>query len=218
MENVRLHFVKINNAKYLSHLDTYRAIMRAIGRTDLNVWFTEGFNSHMFISFPLPLSLGMESTCEVADIKLLYPTDYVAERINAFLPEGIEVFNTTTPKMKTAQIVYAKYIIELDDLSVSQKDLAEKLRTFMSKDEIMLKKTGKKGKETVFNAKDKIKDYYIDGSGKKLMMVIVCDAGPTSNLNPAAVIEAFSEDIGREIDHISVRRIKILTADMKEFE
>ena len=218
MENLRLHFAKINNAKYLSHLDTYRAIMRAIGRTDLNVWFTEGFNSHMFISFPLPLSLGMESTCEVADIKLLTRAEYVAEKINAFLPEGIEIFNTTVPVMKTAQIAYAKYIIELDDLTVPKKDMAQKLSDFMARDEIPMKKTGKKGKETVFNAKEKIKDYYIDESGKKLMMVIVCDAGSTSNLNPASVIEKFSGTLGKEIDHITVRRIKILTADMKEFE
>ena len=214
---MRLHFVKIGNARYLSHLDTYRAVMRAIGRTDLNVWYTEGFNSHMFISFPLPLSLGLESTCEIADIKLIYPSDYIGERINAFLPDGIEIFNTTAPKMKTAEIGYAKYAVELDDLSVPKEVLGERLKEFMARPEIILSKKGKKGKETVFNAKDKIASHAVDVSGKKVMMTMTCDAGSESNLNPVSVIEAFSDDLGKELDHIKARRIKILTKNMKEF-
>ena len=55
---VRFRFAKVRSAKYISHLDLSRLLARAIRRTDLPVWYTQGFNPHVYMGFSLPLPLG----------------------------------------------------------------------------------------------------------------------------------------------------------------
>ena len=58
---VRMFFSKTGRAKYISHLDTMRTFTRAFRRTSLPLWYTQGFNPHLYMTFPLPLALGVES-------------------------------------------------------------------------------------------------------------------------------------------------------------
>ena len=44
---IRVFFEKRDRAKYISHLDLTRCMTRAFARTDIPVWFTEGFNPHV---------------------------------------------------------------------------------------------------------------------------------------------------------------------------
>ena len=57
--------------RFISHLDMTRFMSRTIRRAELPVWYTEGFNPHLYMTFALPLSLGFESDYEVVDIRLL---------------------------------------------------------------------------------------------------------------------------------------------------
>jgi radical SAM-linked protein len=218
LETERLHFVKLGPASYISHLDTYRAMMRAIMRSGVRVWFTEGFNSHMFISFPLPLPLGIESTCEVCDIKLLDEYDhYLDLKINPFLPKGIEIFNVTTPVMKTAEIASARYLIELDDRTVPREKISEDLLSMLSSGSIPIRKKSKAGREKLINASEKISAYSIIDTEEKVLLEMTCDAGSSSNLNPAAVISELEARLGRQLDHVRITRTGIMTRDMAEF-
>ena len=70
MREVRLKFSKTGQAKYISHLDTNRVFSRAFSRAKINLWYTEGFNPRPYMSFSLPLSLGVESLCENVDIRI----------------------------------------------------------------------------------------------------------------------------------------------------
>ena len=65
MRCVRIWFKKMGMSRYVSHLDLMRAMTRAIRRANLPLWYTEGFNPHPYMTFALPLSLGMESLCEI---------------------------------------------------------------------------------------------------------------------------------------------------------
>ncbi|MCL1866119.1 MAG: TIGR03936 family radical SAM-associated protein, partial [Oscillospiraceae bacterium] len=57
--NIRVFFGKVGRAKYISHLDLVRAMSRAVKRSGLHVWITEGFNLHIYMTFALPLALGI---------------------------------------------------------------------------------------------------------------------------------------------------------------
>ena len=57
MIDKRIRFTKTGEAKYISHLDLYRFMLRALKRAKLPVWHTEGFNPHVYVTFALPLSL-----------------------------------------------------------------------------------------------------------------------------------------------------------------
>jgi len=83
---------------------------RSIRRTNIPVWYTEGFNPRLYMTFPLPLSLGYESNCESFDMRLVdadYPLDQVKEQLNKVLPMGVTIVSVTNPVMKPDEIALA---------------------------------------------------------------------------------------------------------------
>ena len=56
--------------RFVSHLDMNRFMTRVIRKTNIPVWYTQGFNSRLYIAFALPLSLGFESDYEAMDLKI----------------------------------------------------------------------------------------------------------------------------------------------------
>ena len=116
MKNVRVWFTKSGRAKYISHLDLNRVMLRAVHRAKLPIWYTEGFNRHPFITFALPLSLGYTGMRESMDMRLLeedYPSEEIKAAFNRCLPDGIRVVDITEPKMKPAAIALADFEIRL---------------------------------------------------------------------------------------------------------
>ena len=89
-QKVRLFFTKLDRAKYISHLDMNRCMSRALKRSGLPVWYTGGFNPHMYLTFPLPLSLGCESVYECVDLKMTQKVDFntIAQKVNALPAAG----------------------------------------------------------------------------------------------------------------------------------
>ena len=93
MRSVRLWFNKKDTAKYISHLDMTRCMTRAFRRTDIPLWYTEGFNPHPYLVFGLSLPLGVEALREPLDIRLNddnYPMDRVVEQLNSVMVPGME--------------------------------------------------------------------------------------------------------------------------------
>ena len=46
MRTLRVFFEKRGNIRYISHLDLMRTMTRAIRRSGIPLWYTEGFNPH----------------------------------------------------------------------------------------------------------------------------------------------------------------------------
>ena len=61
----RALFQKTGNAVYISHLDLMRLFQRAFKRAELPLTHTQGFNPRPSVSIALPLSVGVESRCEL---------------------------------------------------------------------------------------------------------------------------------------------------------
>ena len=49
-----------------------RFMSRLITRAKLPVWYTEGFNQHVYMNFAVPLSLGYEGHYEILEISIKY--------------------------------------------------------------------------------------------------------------------------------------------------
>ena len=67
---VRIKFSKVGDLMYISHLDLARTMQRIILRSELDIWYSEGFNPQPKMVFAQPLPTGVESVCELLDIKL----------------------------------------------------------------------------------------------------------------------------------------------------
>jgi len=76
---------------YLSHLDLMRLFSRALRRSGLPLFITNGFNPHPKISFERALKLGQTSEREVAHIFLKTRVDEAAIKdcLTRQLPDGI---------------------------------------------------------------------------------------------------------------------------------
>ena len=51
MNTVRIWFTKTGEASYISLLDLQRVMGRALKRSGLPVWYTLGFNPHIYMTF-----------------------------------------------------------------------------------------------------------------------------------------------------------------------
>ena len=111
MIKLRAVFEKRDRAKYISHLDLNRCMLRTFRRSKLPIWYTEGFHSHPYFSFALALSLGYESSCEILDFNLNeeIPFDEVRDRLNAVMPYGMKIISVAEPKLKITAIAKAEY-------------------------------------------------------------------------------------------------------------
>ncbi|MCL2698218.1 MAG: TIGR03936 family radical SAM-associated protein [Oscillospiraceae bacterium] len=202
---MRVYFKKTGRAKYISHLDLQRTMQRALKRAKLPVWETEGFNPHIYITFALPLSLGIESACESFDIKLtdeILPQE-ICDKLNAVLTEDLQIIKAARPVYKHTEIKKAEYEIEVEH--------AEKFRDFMSQNEIMIKKKTKKG-EAIIDLKPLIELKEIK-SGK---VTLLLPAGNELSVNPMQTVSALSAFLGDEVKAV-VKRTKIFCADGNVF-
>ena len=86
MYEVRLTLSKQGRIKYVSHLDMFRLMQRAVRRADIPLWYTEGFNPHPYISFLLALSLGVEGILLDVDNTLTkFHSMDVADEVRAWI-------------------------------------------------------------------------------------------------------------------------------------
>ena len=145
MNNYRILFEKTGRAIYISHLDLMRTITRAFIRAGIKIKHTEGFNPHPYMTFALPLSVCVESHCELVDFILMNDIsgEELLERLNAVLPEGIKMLKAYTPSVKFKEISWVKVNGTLNYADDTPK--AEALNKFFAQESIVILKKTKRG-------------------------------------------------------------------------
>lgn len=186
---LRAVFEKTGRAKYISHLDLNRFMLRTFRRSKLPVWYTEGFNPHPYYAFALALSLGFESSCEIMDFNLteVMPLDKVRDALNAVMPEGMRVVSVAEQKQKVTAIANATYSFSLE--TEEPAALYEDIQSLLSQDEILIEKKTKKGIKTV-DIKPDMKVEKCEITGNSVDMELRLPAGTQTNYNPTLFFEA----------------------------
>ena len=218
MRKIRVFFTKLGRAKYISHLDSNRCWQRSIKRSGLPVWYTEGFNPHMYLTFPLPLSLGYESKYECVDMKLMDDLSdaEVVQRLNDALPLDIRVFACAEPVMDQKEIAWADYDIFLSCENAAE--LNEQLADFVAQEQILVQKKTKKGFKEVdlkphFNV---LKQEVVTEGDSGVALTLRCTTGIEVNINPSLLLENFPAI--EQVETISTCRTMVYTAELKEFK
>jgi len=192
--DVRIFFSKTGNLKYISHLDLYRTMGRVIKRSKLPVWITEGFNPHIYMTFALPLALGIEGVNESVDLRLLENIEFsrVAEQLNAVMPSGLNVIRAAAPVRKADDIERAEY-----ELCSERLDL---IGEYFSQEEIKITKRTKKSVREI-----DVKPL-LEWNGATLSL----PAGNTLNISPWNVLSGLDVDV-------KIKRTEILCSDGGNF-
>ena len=218
MHTIRVWFAKRDEACYISHLDLQRVVQRALKLARVPVWYTQGFNPHIYLTFAMPLPLGQQSITESFDFRTeqdRFDPETFYWQLNRSLPRGIEVFDIAPAKMGSGQIAWARYLIRFD----GDKDaIQKKVDLFLSQKEILVDKRTKRGKTKQIDLAPYLdRRSWLPGEDAAVPDLTL-PAGSTFNLNPDLLLDALEQATGIDPLDTSVCRTQLLTADFKEFE
>ena len=217
MIRVRATFEKCGRAKYISHLDLNRCMLRTFRRSRLPIWYTEGFNPHPYYSFALALSLGFESSCEILDFNLNedIPFDEIRDKLNAVMPEGMRIVKVAEQKQKITAIAKAEYSFSL--VSDETVELFTAVQELIASPEIFIEKKTKKGLKTV-DIKPDMEILTCNKAENSIDISMYLPAGTQTNYNPTLFIEALKKTTEIPFETKNIRRTAILCADNTVFE
>ena len=220
-QTVRIKFCKIGNLQFISHLDLQRTFHRILVRSNIPMWYTKGFNPHAKLVFGVPLSVGTESMCEMADLKIerkIAPEDII-KQMNEQLTDEMYVLDAYYPTTKFADIAYADYTITLKSPLITKESEAAIAGMFASP--IMMIKKSKSGEKEV-DITTFIKKISFSSTDTCLTVNAVLSAGNTENLNPEYIVNAiknsgfFASD--PETNSYTIMRNKVYDKYLIEFK
>lgn len=196
MHKHRLLFAKTGRACYISHLDLMRTFPRAFLRAGLDVKQTEGFNQHSFVSIALPLSLGYSSRCELLEFELMSPVplEEVPARMNAVLPEGIEVLRCYEAQAPVKQIAWLEWECRMDFDHGIPDGASREFLALYDTDALVIQKPSKKAKRgyTELDLIPLIHTLHLEQEGDCLVLRAVL-AAQNPGLNPELLISTAQE-------------------------
>ncbi|UCE43295.1 MAG: TIGR03960 family B12-binding radical SAM protein [Candidatus Aminicenantes bacterium] len=177
VQRYRASFRKINQARYLSHMDLNNIIQQGFRRAGILVSYSQGFHPKMLISHPPALPLGMEGKAEWVEFKspFAFSEEEFISRINPYLVEGVEFIGlsrldkTESPmNRKTKAFVYS---VDLGD-----KKVMEAVKNLNLSENVCENYWNQVKKCTdVYAEKNKgetLEKIYVDEADKKLFLII----------------------------------------------
>ena len=218
MRKVRVMYKKEGRAVYISHLDIMRTFQRVLTRAGIAVKHTEGFNPHPYISIALPLSLGYSGEGEFLDMVITdeMKNAEIVSRMNATLPEGIEVIRVYENGSPVRNIAFSEYIITLEYDGGVKAGCIDAIAKLLALPEIILMKKSKRG-ETETNISPLIKSCKLTSDKEKVYINAILAAGNAS-LNPEYIVKAIEKYIPEYAsDFAEFARVNVYSADGGEF-
>jgi radical SAM-linked protein len=145
----RILFEKTGNAVYISHLDLMRLFQRAFKRGGLNLKHTQGFSPRAMVSIALPLSVGVESCCEILDYELVgqeeLSCEEIRERLNRTMPVGVRVLEVYDSPRKPKELTHLDVAIRLEYDNGVPDGCVDAIRSLFARESVIVTKRGKNG-------------------------------------------------------------------------
>ena len=208
----RLLFEKKGNAVWISHLDLMRLFQRAFKRAGLPLTHTQGFNPRPSVSIALPLSVGVESGCELLDFDLdgvSIPCEEIMERLNGALTECVRVLAVYENGAKIKHLALLDCCLTLEyDRGVTAQTL-EQVRGLFCRDEILVEKRSKNG-IVEQNIIPMIRKLTVEQAGEKELKIHarICCQNPS--LNPMQLSAAIDKYLPEgKPDHVRCARVEL---------
>ena len=216
----RLLFEKTGNAVWISHLDLMRLFQRAFKRGELPLTHTQGFNPRPSVSIALPLSVGVESYCELLDFDLdgeKVDSATIMERLNGSLVEGVKVRSVYEDGAKLKHLALLDVEVELEYDAGVPENAVQLIQALFSREMLVLEKRGKNGTQQQ-DIIPLIRSMAVAQKDPSTIVIRsrICCQNPTLNPGqiPAAICLYLPEC---KPDHSLCRRLEIYDNDEKVF-
>ena len=208
----RLLFEKTGNAIWISHLDLMRLFQRAFKRAGLPLTHTQGFNPRPSVSIAMPMSVGVESICELLDFDLDGETvacEEIMARLNDTLVEGVRVLQVyeNGRKIKDLSLLHCQVILEYDG-GIPENAISY-LKNLFARESLVVPKKSKNGiQEQDIIPMLKSIEFIEAGECELVLYCVVCCQNPTLNpMQLVAAIELYLPEL--KPDFAKCRRIEI---------
>lgn len=208
----RALFQKTGNAVWISHLDLMRVFQRAFKRAGLHLTHTQGFNPRPSVSIALPLSVGIESQCELLDFELegeKRSNEEILRLLNENLIDGVKILGIWDECRKIGQIAYLDCVVSLEYDAGIPQDAVEQLREFFSREEVMVEKRTKNGPkmENIIPMIQRLEISCLDDQVLELSAQVCCQNPTLNPMQMVAAIEHYLPTV--KPDFAKCRRVEI---------
>ncbi len=191
---VRIKFSKLENLRFIGHLDLQRLFERALNRTGLPLRYTQGFSPKIRINIASALPLGFISSAEVLDFWLNAPVDLqeIREKLQTALPKDLQILDiqeipNKAPSLQ-ASVHLSEYSITLPD-TYAQDKIEIKLNNLLDCDTIPVERRGK-----TVDIKPMIKEYALFSKDGSTVLQLQMDSSATSNGRPDELLKLLDID------------------------
>jgi len=142
-----VRYAKRGKMRFASHLDVARAFERGVRRAGLPIAYSTGFTPHPKISYADGIPTGVASEAEYLSLLLTNQIEAAAvrERLNAALPDGIDVIAVTedTGGLPASRLTASEWQIALPGVTPESAVLV--VQKFLALDEAPVERLTSKG-------------------------------------------------------------------------
>ena len=216
----RALFEKTGNAIYISHLDLMRLFQRAFKRAGLHLTHTQGFNPRPSVSIALPLSVGVESCCELLDFDLEgdgVSCEEICTRLNGALVEGVKVLKVYEDGLKIKHLAYLSCVVTMEyDAGIPEGAIAQ-IEALFGREEVLVEKKSKNGISDQ-NIIPMIKNLHAEAADSSTLELhaLVCCQNPSLNpMQLSAAVSKYLPDLTP--DFVKCRRVEVYDANETVF-
>ena len=143
----RVLFEKTGTAVWMSHLDLMRLMQRAFRRAGVLLHHSQGYTPHPYVSMLLPLSVGMESVCEIMEYELDTDETIAPDALNQVLPAGVRVREVYESSRKARELALVRVQITLEYDDGVPAGAEREIAALLFQPQLMVEKRTKRGME-----------------------------------------------------------------------
>jgi len=145
----RVHYTRLADSRFYSHLETLQLIFRALRRTGVPVLHSQGFNPTPKVSFSAALPVGMESEAEYFDMATGAPVSEAetAAALSRELPAGMNVLAIGPPPPKEPEAFVSSYQVTLPLPLAAEQE--ENIAGFLASRSFMVERVRKNRRQEI---------------------------------------------------------------------
>lgn len=216
----RALFEKTGNAVWISHLDLMRVFQRAFKRAGMHLTHTQGFNPRPSVSIALPLSVGIESRCELLDFDLEgdgCSNEEILDRLNSNLIEGVRILAVYDESSKIKNLAYLDCILTLEYDEGIPEGTEARLAEFFNKEEIIVEKRTKNGpkQENIIPLIRNLQICPVDDHILEIHTRVCCQNPALNPMQITAAIELYQPV--QKPDFVKCRRVEVYDSNETVF-
>ena len=215
----RLLFEKKGNAVWISHLDLMRLFQRSFKRAGLLLKHSQGYNPRPYVAVALPLSVGVESSCELLDFDLEgdpVSNQQILSGLNQALTEGIRVLDVYEEGRKIKHLAYLDCVVMLLYDNGVPAGAKVEIEQLFRQEQLVVSKKSKNG-PTEQDIIPMIRHLEVREEGNSISLCArVCCQNPS--LNPTQLSAAVARYLPQyTADHVKSCRVEIFDTEEKVF-